>query len=305
MAEYFANNGWTDISIAFPVNIREINKINGMAKKVRLHLLIESKETINFLEQNLENSVQIWIKVDTGYHRTGVLWNEQNTLFELATEIQNNRNMIFNGLLTHAGHTYHAGSKQEIINIYEKTVSRLIQARTNLQKDGIEKIYLSVGDTPACSIVEDFSEVDEIRPGNFLFYDVMQLNLGACSEDQIAVGVACPVVAKHGERQEIVIFGGAVHLSKEFIIDQNGNKVFGLITQPTENGWGRIVANTYVSGLSQEHGIIKTTDTLFNQTNVGDILVILPVHSCLTVNLLKKYFTLDGKEITTMQCKVH
>ncbi|MBC8183401.1 alanine racemase [candidate division KSB1 bacterium] len=300
MAEYFANNGWTDISVAFPVNIREIKEINELAKKVCLHLLVESIETTNFLKKHLASPVQIWIKIDTGNHRTGILWKKKNILFELATEIQNSRNMVFNGILTHAGHTYHAKSKRKIINIYDETVSRLKQVQTNLQNAGFKKIELSIGDTPACSQVEDFSDVDEIRPGNFVFYDVMQLNLSACSEEKIAVGVACPVVAKHSQRNEIVIYGGAVHLSKEFIIDQSGHKLFGLVTQLGENGWGKIIQGTYVSGLSQEHGIIKTTDTFFDGINVGEILVILPVHSCLTVNLLKKCITLDGGEITVM-----
>jgi len=305
MAEYFANNGWKDISIAFPVNIREIKKINEIAKKVQLHLLVESLETVNYLKEYLTNPVQIWIKIDTGYHRTGVLWNKQNSLIELAAEIQSSRNMIFNGLLTHAGHTYQAASKKKIINIYDETVSRLIQARTNLQKAGLKKVELSIGDTPACSLVNDFRNVDEIRPGNFVFYDVTQLNLGACSEEQIAVAVACPVVAKHAQRNEIVIYGGAVHLSKEFIIDQNGDKIFGLVAHQKENKWASIISDTFVVGLSQEHGIIKTTDLFFGQINVGDIVVVLPIHSCLTVNLLKQYITLNGEEITTMQIKNH
>jgi len=297
MAEYFANNGWTDISIAFPVNLREIDNINKIAKRIQLHLLVESKETIDFLHKRLTSPVQIWIKVDTGYHRTGVSWNNQNSLFKLTTKIKSSRNMIFNGLLTHAGHTYHARSRYEIINIYHETISRLKQAQTNLQNAGFEKIELSIGDTPASSLIEDFSDVDEIRPGNFVFYDVMQLNLGACSEEQIAVGVACPVVAKHSQRKEIVIYGGAVHLSKEFILDESGNKLFGLITKFEENRWSDIIKNCYVSGLSQEHGIIKAETNFFNTVNIGDLVVVLPVHSCLTVNLMKHYLTIDGQKI--------
>jgi len=34
MAVYFADNDWSDITIAFPVNILEIEKINILAKKL-------------------------------------------------------------------------------------------------------------------------------------------------------------------------------------------------------------------------------------------------------------------------------
>ncbi len=35
MAEYFAESGWKDILIAFPVNIRETEQINRLASKIK------------------------------------------------------------------------------------------------------------------------------------------------------------------------------------------------------------------------------------------------------------------------------
>ena len=78
-------------------------------------------------------------------------------------------------------------------------------------------LITSYGDTPSCSLADNFEGFDEIRPGNFVYYDVMQYHIGSCSLDEIAVAVACPVVAIHPERNEVVIYGGAVHFSKEFI----------------------------------------------------------------------------------------
>ena len=40
MAKYFAENGWNDITVAFPVNIREIAEINKLAQKIKLNILI-------------------------------------------------------------------------------------------------------------------------------------------------------------------------------------------------------------------------------------------------------------------------
>jgi len=54
----------------------------------------------------------------------------------------------------------------------------------------------------------------------------------------------------------------------------------------------------YVKGLSQEHGLIHADPDLLQSVNVGDIMLILPVHSCLTANLLKRYQMLDGGVIT-------
>ena len=36
---------------------------------------------------------------------------------------------------------------------------------------------------------------------------------------------------------------------------------------------------------------------VFEQVKVGDILAVLPVHSCLTANLMRHYVTLSGEVI--------
>ena len=140
--------------------------------------------------------------------------------------------------------------------------------------------------------------MDEIRPGNFVFYDVMQANIGANRLSDVAVVVACPVVAKHPHLQQIVVYGGAVHLSKDRIIDSKGRTCFGLLAKATETGWDVMDDTCYVKGLSQEHGLIHADKNLLESVNVGDIMLILPIHSCLAANLLKQYQMIDGGTIT-------
>lgn len=300
MALYFARHGWRDIAIAFPVNILEIENINQLASAIQLHLLVESEETVAFLNSHLAARVGVWIKIDVGYHRTGLGWDRFDQVIELARQIQGSEKMVFKGLLTHAGHTYRASSAAEVRSIYHDMVQKLQQLRQRLVEEGFSATQISIGDTPSCSIIDDFNSVDEIRPGNFIFYDVMQLNIGSCTEQDVAVAVACPVVAKHRERNEVVIYGGAVHLSKEFIVDKNGHKIFGYVAPLQERSWGEIIPNTYVSALSQEHGIIKTDADFFERVKIGEVLAIIPVHSCLAVPLLRSYLTLEGERIATM-----
>ncbi|HDP99509.1 MAG TPA: alanine racemase [bacterium] len=302
MAEYFADNGWRDITLAFPVNIREIDSINELAQKTKLNLLVESRGTVKYLDSHLKSTVDVWIKIDVGSFRTGIAWDDHKGIKELAVEIRQADKLRLSGLLTHAGHSYRASTVEEIEQIYHETVSRMQAAIDLLDRFGYHNLQISVGDTPGCSVIQNFSAVDEIRPGNFIFYDVEQLQLGACAADQIAIAVACPVVAKHWQRNELVIHGGAVHLSKEFIINHSGQKVFGYITELAENGWGAPINNTFVSRLSQEHGVIQADQSFLNRVNIGDLVAVLPVHSCLTVNLMKKFRGLDGREICTMQC---
>jgi D-serine deaminase-like pyridoxal phosphate-dependent protein len=55
--------------------------------------------------------------------------------------------------------------------------------------------------------------------------------------------------------------------------------------------------NSFLSSISQEHGIIDADLDLFATTDIGDLVVVLPVHSCLTANLFSEYQTLSGEAI--------
>jgi D-serine deaminase-like pyridoxal phosphate-dependent protein len=303
MALYFAESGWKDITIAFPVNLLQIEKINELARTVKLGLLVEDAAAVRFLDQNLTAEALAWIKVDTGYGRTGIAWDRSDAMCELAQQIEGSDRLLLTGLLTHAGHSYHATSKAEIASIHQESVGRMRQAQAGLVQAGLPTLALSIGDTPTCSIVDHFSGVDEIRPGNFVFYDLMQVEIGSCTAQEIAVAVACPVVAKHAERNEIVLYGGAVHLSKESFVNQDGIQMFGHVSFFENAGWGSPLPDTFVSSLSQEHGIVRTTAEVLSRVHVGDVLAVLPVHSCLLAYLLKEYHTLDG-EILTSQSSI-
>jgi hypothetical protein len=44
MAQYFVDDGWNDITVAFPVNLREAGIINELAGRIQLNLLAEDSE---------------------------------------------------------------------------------------------------------------------------------------------------------------------------------------------------------------------------------------------------------------------
>jgi len=297
MAEYFSKKGWKDITIAFPVNIREMDSINNLSSKISLNLLVLSKDVLRILENFLQNKVNLWIKIDVGYKRTGIPWDDFDSILDIASEIEKSKKLNLEGILTHAGHSYHCKSREEILHVYNDSVQKMKRVKEIIEGKLAKKIKISIGDTPTCSLVERFEGIDEIRPGNFVFYDVMQLELGSCREEDIAIAVACPVVAKHPGRKEIVLYCGAVHLSKDFILNKDGSKIFGYLAFPEGEVWGPIIKNSFISSLSQEHGILKTNEDNFERIKVGEVVLILPVHSCLTVDALKRYLTSDGEEI--------
>jgi D-serine deaminase-like pyridoxal phosphate-dependent protein len=297
MASFFSENDWNDITVAFPVNIREIEDINELLKRTRLNLLVENQEATKCLGKMLTGRTGIFLKVDSGYHRSGIAPEDHKLIEEIFDLIDQYHHLDFMGFLTHAGQTYKSRCKEEVLRIHEETI-RIMTSLKNKYQERYNRLILSVGDTPSCSVAEDFSDVDEIRPGNFVFYDLMQGHIGSCDYSDIAVAMACPVVSKHSVRNEIVIYGGAVHFSKEHLMSQDGTPFYGLITEPVKGGWSNPVEGVWLSSLSQEHGIIKSENRrFFDQVRVGDLVLVLPVHSCLTANLMKKFMLMDGRII--------
>lgn len=296
MASFFAADGWNDITVAIPVNTREKVRINQLAQKIHLNLLVADAEGIKHLAQIAEFPINVWIKIDTGYHRTGVPHDDENMIQSIIHIAEENKLLHFAGFLTHAGNSYHCKSNDEILHLHKETTIIMCRLKEKYS-NSIREIKISVGDTPTCSVAEDFSMVDEIRPGNFVFYDTMQVQISACTPEDIAVAVACPVVAKHKDRNEIIIIGGGIHLSKDFILNSDGKKNYGDLVFLDSVGWGNPVQGCFLSKLSQEHGTLQVTDEVFEKIHTGDMVGVLPVHSCMTVNLLGKYTTLEGQNI--------
>jgi len=302
MADYFVKSGWRDILIAFPVNWREMDEINRLADHNHLELLVESKESVKFMQDHLRLLTEVWIKVDVGLHRAGIGWQESEEIMDLVATILECKKLIFRGFLTHNGMTYHAGSVDEIKAMHRQSIQRLTTLSRIYEEKAHSATGISIGDTPGCWLSDNLTGVDEIRPGNFIFFDLWQYQLGVCEMEEIAVAVACPVVAKHKDRREAVLYGGAIHLSKEMIMI-NGNACYGLAAMPGEERWETPMKGCYVSSLSQEHGILKLDQNAYDSINVGDLVCVLPVHSCLAVDALGSYLTLEGKKIDLMSKK--
>jgi D-serine deaminase-like pyridoxal phosphate-dependent protein len=300
MARYFLDNGWLDITLAFPLNILEIDEINKMASECSFNTIIISQKILSDLKGKLFTQIGAYIKINTGSNRTGIEPDNYGLIEALLEGMNENDNIKFKGFLAHSGHTYSARSREEIEKIHQEE----LRIMKGLKERYIEKypdLEISVGDTPACTVSTNYEGIDEIRPGNYVYYDVMQYHIGSCNHHQIAIAMACPVVAKHPERNEIIVHGGAVHFSKEGFEISNGQVIYGYVVYLKEGGWTAPLEGAYVRGLSQEHGIIRANSRVFNAIEEGDVIGILPIHSCLTADLMKELYTMEGEKIEMMR----
>lgn len=290
MAYYFQSAGWDDITIAFPYNIRENILISELSKRVKLTITIPGKESALRLASMARSDIDIMIKIDTGYNRSGIKWDSSDDVSDIIRILSGNSHLRVRGLLNHSGDTYKAVNQIDIKSIYKISLERLNWLKESLQ---VHDLIISVGDTPSASILPEYGKVDELRPGNFVFYDLMQYRLGACKFEDIAVAMACPVVDVRPGSGSLVIYGGGVHFSKDHI-SVDGKSVYGKVVLLNSDGWKEFVPQCYLSSLSQEHGIINMPEDYISLFKPGDLIGVIPVHSCLTADLAGGYLKTDG-----------
>src|SRR5207253_5646867 len=111
----------------------------------------------------------VFLKVDCGYHRAGVDPESPDSA-RLAMALGRSERVRFHGLVTHAGHSYDARGREEVARIAAEESSSLTRFRALLAGEGLGEITRSIGSTPTATVVERFSDCDEVRPGNYVFF---------------------------------------------------------------------------------------------------------------------------------------
>lgn len=293
MAEYFCGHGWENIHIAFPFNPLEAERLNRLAQNQSLSVQLINETTTQILVDALENPVGFFIEIDAGYGRTGVHVSDFGKMEAIMRTAKKSNKLIFKGFYLHAGHTYYEKDKEAV---YEQTRAALGMLKAKYRSE-YPHLVTRTGDTPGCAVIEDFGDIDEMGPGNFVFFDLMQVALGSCTREEVAVALAVPVVDVQKERGEILVHGGGVHLSKDYLPEPDGGKNFGEVVFLTENGWTIPSQKSFLKSISQEHGLVKASAELLAEVKVGDLLGILPIHSCMTADCMESYISIEGKTI--------
>jgi D-serine deaminase-like pyridoxal phosphate-dependent protein len=295
-AEFFADGGFRDIAYAVPVAPQKLARCAALARRLdRFAILVDHPETLDAVEgfARAEGVVfDVYLKVDCGYHRAGVD-PKGDAALDLARHAGASRFIRFAGLLTHAGHSYHARNRDEISAVAVEETGSLTRFAEQMRAAGLEPGLRSIGSTPTASVVDRFVDCDEVRPGNYVFYDAFQAMIGSCRLKDVAVSVVTTVIGVYPAQQKLIVDAGALAMSK----DRGADHLVG------EPGFG-VVCDLALrtlplrfTALSQEHGQILTGDADANCWPIGTRLRIVPNHSCLTAALFDHYDVVERDEV--------
>ena len=296
-ARVFAAHGFDDLTYAVPIERGKFEAAAAIAAGgARLALLTDDTQVPGPLGEAARRvgvTFDVFVKVDCGYHRCGVD-PESPALLELAQRIGERTNLRFAGLLTHAGHAYHARGPAALRAVATAERDVLLAAAERLVASGIAVPVLSLGSTPTITHVDHLEGIHEVRAGNYVFFDVAQATIGSCTLDDPVLSVLAAVVHRDASRRQVILDAGAIALSKDH----------GAVDLDKKSGFGRVLdlegrdLGVRVTSLSQEHGVVTITDdALLSRLAVGTRVRVLVNHSCLTAAQHAEYVVHEGARI--------
>lgn len=293
MAEYFINDGWDDITIGFPFYSGQIEDLKRLSAHVKFRLFVHTSEDVKLIAREIKDPISILIETDAGYGRSGISAGNISRIQSVIDEVQKSDHVSFHGFYIHDGDTYNVQGKDNVADVMDRNLRALDRLNSKYPEAAI-----CLGDTPSCSLLTDLNDVDELSPGNLIFYDLMQINIGSCGFNDIGLLVEAPVAQQKPETDQCIIHGGAVHFSKDRI-NYNAKVTFGQPVTVSKQGSIEKIEGTSLVALSQEHGTISGLSALqkASDTKTLESVWICPVHSCLTANLFSEYQTINGKII--------
>jgi D-serine deaminase-like pyridoxal phosphate-dependent protein len=297
-ARGFADGGFNDITYAVLVDPSRLDECEDLHRRLdRFNLLVDHPKTLAEVERLATRSftrISVFLKVDCGLHRAGVDPDSDEAL-RMATDLDASPLVDFRGVLTHAGHSYRCRTPGEVRAVAVAERDAVVGFAERIRTAGVAVPEVSVGSTPTATAAVDLDGVTEIRPGNYAFFDAFQAAIGSCALSDVALSVLVRVVGAYPSRNELVINGGALALSK----DPGPNHVdpdcgFGVVTSADDQ---RPIAGLKLVSLTQEHGVVRSEAPLDEAWQPGTMLRILPNHSCLAAACHDRYQVVRGDQV--------
>ena len=263
----------------------KIDRAIRLAAKGRLILAIDSAAGATTLARSASAAgirLDVWIEIDSGLKRCGVVVAEAAALAHLVSGIDALR---LTGMFTHAGQSYAAKDEGEVEAIAALEASSVVDAARSARAIGIPVETVSAGSTPTARFLTSASGLTEMRPGTYVFYDELQVALGTTQREHCALSVATTVISRPAADRAVIDAG-----SKTFGLDQGAHSS-SLLTE-----YGHLVdATGALVRLSEEHGVLEIpTDS---PIAIGDRIRVVPNHACPVSNLGRSFYGIRGRTV--------
>ncbi|MDX3133225.1 alanine racemase [Streptomyces europaeiscabiei] len=275
-AEVFAAAGFDDIFLAYPIWPAGTKgaRIRRLARSTRLRVGLDNVAAIEALADAMggePDRLQVVIEVDCGARRSGAPPERAGDLALVARK----RGLVPVGVFTYPGHGSSGQDARK--SAAQDQDAALTTAVRSLAGVGIQAEVVSAGSTPTVEFSTS-SVITEIRPGEYVFCDLNNTRLGACSDDQIALFVAATVVSDWVPDQ-VILDVGTKALGREGSL---------------ELGYGGVAGTKAVlSKLNEYHGFLPLPVGEF-RPSIGTVVPVVPNHVCPVVINFEELIVTDS-----------
>lgn len=297
-AEYFAQHGFADIQYAVCITADKLPRAARILERApRFSFFVDSLEAaravVTFARAHGVR-FHVWLEIDCGEHRTGVDPDDPDML-EIG-RVLNDSAVRFEGVATHAGHSYGAMGPEKLREAAEQERLTVVRAADGLRAVGIDAAGVSAGSTPTAMHLLKGDGMTELRAGVYMAGDLFQVAIGSLALDEVAVSVLATVISHNPRLNQAVVDAGGLALSKDRSTaagpgpDMGYGLVLDLLGRPIASG-------LTIVGVHQEHGEIRSSTPLpLEKLSIGSKVRILPNHVCMTAAMYDNYLIVDGAQ---------
>lgn len=296
-AEVFVAAGLEDVRLPYPVHPSNAPRLLKLMDRAAISIIVDHPDVARGWSDAMQRpgrTLDVLVKVDVGFHRCGIDPNADPLRF--IQTVASLPGLRLRGLLSHAGHAYHAASEDELRAIARQEAETLAGLRARAAASGIALDEISVGATPTLRFSVGQQGVTELRPGNYVYFDRTQVALGAASLDDCALTVLATVVSKHPGR--IILDCGSKTLTNDQARGITAAGGYGAVLAGERDtlDYAREIDETLtIERLSEEHATVRVTGE--TRLEPGDRVRVLPNHSCVVSNLVDAVRLVDGDQV--------
>jgi D-serine deaminase-like pyridoxal phosphate-dependent protein len=295
-AEVLADAGVDDIRLPYPLNPVNGDRVVELLDRANISFIVDHADVASGWSDVMTRAgrqVDVLVKVDVGFHRCGIDPDAANAV-DVVVGIAELPGLRLKGLLSHAGNGYGATSEGEVEAIAKTEASILGSLAARVRARGVEVTEVSVGATPTARYSLQLDGLTELRPGNYIYYDRTQVALGAAGFDDCALTVLARVVTTHAE-DRIILDCGSKTLTNDLARGFTATPGYGAVLSSIE-GVQSQDENLTIERLSEEHANVRAIGGR-HRLRPGDLVRVVPNHSCVVSNLVESAWFVDGQEV--------
>lgn len=299
-AEYFADNGITDIIYAISMTPDKLPRLAALVKRgINVISIIDQVSVAKEISDRaveLEVVLDVLVELDSGEKRAGVMPGSDD-LIKVGEALHELPGTRLKGVLTHAGQSYQGRSIAAMQQISEEERLCAVTAAERLREAGLPVSMVSIGSTPTATHGLSYEGITEIRCGVYMFGDVFQSEIFSCDQSDIALSVLATVIGHRQDMNCALIDAGGLALSKDRSTGAAGlpeDVGFGIVMDVTAS---HRIGNVKVGHVYQEHGmLVADGDFPFDELPVGSRVRVLPNHACMTAAMYDSYNVVNGTD---------